>query len=70
MANSNLTEDMINKLQSLKCETTLKFYQNISNYYDEKNYFRQNNTFMFEEDPFSRYAEDVCKIFPEVSLLI
>ena len=30
------TEDMINKLQSLKGKTKLKFYKNISKYYDDK----------------------------------
>ena len=30
----NSTEDMINKLQELKGKTKLKFYKNISNYYD------------------------------------
>ena len=33
--NYNTTEDMINKLQSLKGKTKLKFYENISNYYIE-----------------------------------
>ena len=37
MANANTTEDMINKLQSLKGKTKLKFYRNISNYYHEMN---------------------------------
>ena len=31
----NSTEDMINKLQSLKGKTKLKLYKNISNYYKE-----------------------------------
>ena len=35
MANTNTTEDMINKLQSLKGKTKLKSYKHISNYYDE-----------------------------------
>ena len=30
-----LTEDLINKLQSLKGKTKLKFYKNKSNYYKE-----------------------------------
>ena len=40
MANTmyNSTEDMINKLQSLKGKTKLKFYENLSNYYDEMKY--------------------------------
>ena len=31
----NSTEDMINKLQSLKGKTKIKYYKNISNYYTE-----------------------------------
>ena len=31
------TEDMIDKLQSLKGKTKLNFYKNISNYYDNMN---------------------------------
>ena len=31
----NSLEDMVNKLQSLKGKTKLKFYKNISNYYKE-----------------------------------
>ena len=46
MANTNSTEDMIDKLQTLKGKTKLKFYKNINNYYDEMN----NKNFRFEED--------------------
>ena len=39
---SNISsEDMINKLQSLKGKPMLKFYLNISNFYDEKCYRKQ-----------------------------
>ena len=31
----NSTQDMIDKLQQLKCKTKLKYYKNISKYYDE-----------------------------------
>ena len=31
----NTTEDMINKIQQLKCKTKLKFYKNINIYYTE-----------------------------------
>ena len=41
------TEDMINKLQSLKDKRKLKFYKNISYYYDNMN-------IRFDEDPFSK----------------
>ena len=61
------SEDMINKLQSLKGKTKLKFYKNISNYYIEmKNEnFRTNN-----QDPFSRNSQGINKIYHEVLLLV
>ena len=62
----NSTEDMINKLQSLKGKTKLKFYKNISNYYDEMN----NKNFRFEEDPFAKNAQVIGKTYHEVLLII
>ena len=65
--NYNSTEDMINKLQSLKGKTKLKFYKNISNYYIEmknKN-FQTNN-----QDPFAKNAQGISKIYHEVLLLM
>ena len=35
--NYNASEDIINKVQSLKGKRKLKLYQNISNYFDEMN---------------------------------
>ena len=65
--NYNTTEDMINKLQSLKGETKLKFYKNISDYYKEmKNKNFQTN----DQDPFSRNAQGIHKIYHEVLLLM
>ena len=69
MVNTNYdsTEDMINKLQSLKGKTKLRFYRNISNYYIEvknKNYQSQ------DQDPFAKNAQGVSKIYHEVSLLM
>ena len=69
MANTtyNSSEDMINKLQSLKGKTKLKFYKNISNYYTEmknKN-FQTNN-----QDPFARNSQGISKIYHEVLLLM
>ena len=60
------TDDMINKLQGLKGKTKLKIYKNISNYYDEMKY----KNFRFEENPFSKNAEGISKIYHEVSLLM
>ena len=65
--NYNSTEDMINKLQSLKGKTKLKFYKNIHNYYSEmKNKSYQTNNI----DPFSRNAQGISKIYHEVLLLM
>ena len=62
----NSTEDMINKLQSLKGKSILKFYKNISNYYTEM----KNNNFQTQEDPFSKNAQGISKIYHEVLLLM
>ena len=61
------SEDMINKLQSLKCKTKLKFYKNINNYYikmKNKN-FQTNN-----QDPFSGNTQGIGKIYHDVLLLM
>ena len=68
--NYNSTQVIINKLQSLKGKTKIKFYQEISKYYDEKNNGRQSNSFQFEEDPFGRKNEIFGKIHHEVLLLM
>ena len=62
----NSTEDVIDKLQSLKGKTKLNCYKNLNNYYDEMNI----RNFKYEEDLFSKHAEGIGKIFLEVSLLI
>ena len=56
MANTtyNSTQEMIDKLQSLKGKTKLKSFKIISNYYDEMNFRRQSGNLEFEEDPFSK----------------
>ena len=64
----NTTEDMIIKRQSLKRKTKLKFRQNVSNFYDERNIRMQCKTFQFEEDTFSKSAESIIKIYHEVLL--
>ena len=53
------TEDMINKLQESKSKTKLKFYKNISNFYDEMNI----RNFQFEQDLFSKNPQGISKIF-------
>ena len=64
--NYNSTEDMINKLQSLKGKTKLKVYKNISNYYIEM----KNKNYQGQQDPFSRNAQGISKIYHEVLLLM
>ena len=59
------TEDLIKKLQELKGKTKLKFYKNLSNYYDEMNI----RNFKFEEDPFSKNAQGISKLYHGVLLL-
>ena len=54
----------------MKGKTKLKFYRDPSNYYDEMNIRRQNGKFQFEEDPFSKRAQDISKIYKEVLLLM
>ena len=62
----NSTEVMINKLQDLKRKTKLKFYKNISTYYNEM----KDKNFQTQEDPFSRNAQGISKIYLEVLLLM
>ena len=63
----NSTEDMIDKLQSLKGKTKLKFYKNISKYYIE---MKHENFQTNDQDPFSRNAQGTSKIYHEVLLLM
>ena len=62
----NSTEGMIIKLQQLKGQTKLKFYKNLSNYYDEMNIRK----FKFEQDLFSKNAQRISKIYQEALLLM
>ena len=62
----NSSEDTINKSQSLKGKTKLKFFKNISTYYDEMNI----GNFKFEQDPFSKNAQGFNKIYHEIFLLM
>ena len=59
----NLTKDMINKLQQLKGKRKLKFYKNISNYYNE---MKRKNFQTQQQDTFSRNAQGISKIYHEV----
>ena len=57
--NYNSTEDMINKLQSLKGKTKINIYKNIKNYYTEM----KNKNFQSQHDPFSKNAQGISKIY-------
>ena len=57
---------MINKYQQLKGKTKLKFYKNISNYYNEM----KIKNFQTEQDPFSKNAQGFSKIYHEVLLIM
>ena len=61
----NSTQEIINKLQSLKGKTKLNFYKNISDYYIEM----KNRNFQ-TQDLFSKNAEGISKIYHEVLLLM
>ena len=65
--NYNSTEDMINKLQQLKGKTKLKIYKNMKNYYTE---MKNKNFQTQDQDPFSKNAQGVSKIYHEVLLLM
>ena len=60
------TQDLINNLRLLKDKTKLKFYKNISKFYDEMKY----RNFRYEEDPFSKIAQSISKIYLEVLLFL
>ena len=63
----NTTEDKINKLQSLKGKTKLNFYKKICNYYFE---MKNKNFRTHHEDPSSKNAQGISKIYHEVLLLM
>ena len=54
----NSTEGMINKLQQLKGQTKLKYYKNISTYYNEM----KHKNFQTQEDIFCKNAQGMSKI--------
>ena len=60
----------MDKIQFSKHKTQLKFFQNISNYYDELNYRRQNGKLHFEEDVFNKKPQSFSNIYQEVLLLV
>ena len=59
----NSIEDMIKKKQELEGKTKIKFYKNISDYYD-------NMIIRFDEYPFPKNAQSVSKNYHEVLLLM
>ena len=65
--NYNTTQELIDKLQSLKEKTKLKFYKNLSDYYIE---MKNKNFQTHHEDPFSKNAQGISKVYHEVLLLM
>ena len=65
----NSLDDMIDKLQELKGKSNWKFYQNISDYYDQRDYMR-SNTFPFEEDPFAVKDGGISETYQEALFLM
>ena len=65
--NYNSTEDIINKLQSLKGKTKLKFYKNKNNYYVE---MENKNLQTQDQDSFAKNAQGISKIYHAVLLLM
>ena len=59
----NSTEDMVNELQSLKGKPKLKFYKNMSNYYNIMD-------IRMDEDPSAKNAHSISKFYQEVVLLL
>ena len=59
----NSTEHLFNNLQQPKGKTNLKFYKNISNYYE-------NLSIRFDEDTFAKNAQVISKIYHEVLFLM
>ena len=67
----NSTQEMIKKVSTkFKRKNKVEFYENISNYYDERNFRSQSGTFQFEQDPFSENFQGIGKIYQEVLLLM
>ena len=63
----NSTEEWNKKLQELKGKTKLKFFKNINNYYNE---MKNKNFQTHHEDPFSKNAQGISKIYHDVLLLM
>ena len=59
----NSTDDMIKKLQESKGKTKLKFYKNLSNYYD-------NINIRMDEDPSAKNAQRTSETYNEVLLFM
>ena len=64
MANSSTkwTDDMIDKLQNVKRKTKLKYHKNKRIFYDNMN-------IRMDEDPFTKNAQSIGKIYHDVLLL-
>ena len=63
----NSSDDMVNKLQEKKGKTKLKVYKDINIYYIE---MKNKNFQTYQQDPFSKNAQGISKIYHEVLLLM
>ena len=63
---NNTSEDKINKLQQFKGKTKLKFFKNLSNYYNET----KHRNFQTQENQFAKNAQGISKIYHEVLMLM
>ena len=57
------TQDIIKKLQQVQCKAKLKFFKNISNYYDNMN-------IRLFQDSSAKNAQGISKIYHEVLMLM
>ena len=64
------TQDVIDKLQSLKRKTKLKFYPTVINYSDRMGCKRRSKSYDIKENPLSKIAESIRKIYQELLLLM
>ena len=72
MANTDYTSTsgVINKLQSLKDKTKLKYHQNKSKCYDAMKTRRKREIFQFKQDPLGKKAGGIAKIFLKLLSLL
>ena len=68
--NFETISDMINKMQSIKDKTELKYWQKICDCFDQVKDITQSGHFQFGEDPFSKNVQSLAFLLNEALLLI